>query len=85
MKRIILLLVLLTLSVTVLSACKDAETGDELVCPECGSADVVPIAYGKPGTELASAAERGEVVLGGCMVSEDSPNWHCNACGEQWE
>ena len=85
MKRLILLLVLTILSLTILTACKDSEAGDELVCPECGSTDIIPIAYGKPGTELIKAADRGEVVLGGCMVPEDPPNWHCNNCGAQWE
>ncbi len=85
MRHLLLLLVLLILALTILTACKDPETGDELICPECGSEDVIPIAYGKPGAELAEAAERGEVFLGGCMISEDSPNWHCKACGAQWK
>lgn len=79
---IILLLVMLTLSLAILTACK---TDYDMVCSECDSEDVIPIAYGKPGRSLASAAERGEVILGGCMISEDSPNWHCKACGAEWE
>ncbi len=84
MKRFILLLVLLTLTLTILSACKDAETGEELTCPECGSTDIVPIAYGLPGQELVEAADRGEVILGGCIVWDNAPNLHCKACGTQW-
>jgi len=91
MKRLILLLVMLILSLTILTACKDDEADssgtaeDELVCSECGSEDVVPIIYGEPNMELFEAAERGEVCLGGCIIFDDAPNWYCNNCGAQWE
>ena len=49
-------------------------------CPTCGSAAVVRIAYGLPGNETIEAAERGEMMLGGCIVSSDSPEWLCTAC-----
>ena len=50
-------------------------------CPHCGSARVIPIVYGLPGPELFQAAERGEVALGGCLVDDRNPMWHCNGCG----
>ena len=50
-------------------------------CPECRGNETVPIAYGMPGLDLAEAAERGELVLGGCCITGDDPRWHCNACG----
>lgn len=54
-------------------------------CPDCGDAGkVVPIVYGRPGKDLLGAARRGEVVLGGCIESEENPRWHCNACGKEW-
>lgn len=54
-------------------------------CPACGDAGkVVPIIYGRPGPDLLEAAKRGEVVLGGCVVSKGSPSWRCRACGKEW-
>lgn len=35
-------------------------------CPTCHKADnVVPLCYGYPSEEMAAAAERGEIALGG--------------------
>ena len=45
-------------------------------CPNCGS-HAVPIVYGMPGFDLFEAANRGEVVLGGCIVDDDLPIWRC--------
>jgi len=53
-------------------------------CPACGSADVLPIEYGLPTPELAEEAKRGEVVLGGCCVTEFDPQWFCKACEHEW-
>ena len=53
-------------------------------CPSCGSSKVVPIVYGMPGSELAEACERGEVELGGCVIGDCDPEWHCKRCGHQW-
>jgi hypothetical protein len=60
----------------------EGEAGD--VCPECGSENVIPIVYGKPGEELIEKAERGEVKLGGCVVTDDSPYRYCAECGNEW-
>jgi hypothetical protein len=35
----------------------------------------VPVAYGLPSREGVEAAERGEVILGGCVVSGNEPRW----------
>ena len=53
-------------------------------CPKCGSGNVVPIEYGLPGPEMRAGAERGEIVLGGCVVSDDSAIWHCKDCQSEW-
>ena len=37
--------------------------------------DVVPIVYGEPSEELVRRARRGEVVLGGCVITQHSPRW----------
>lgn len=54
-------------------------------CPKCGSTDVVPILYGYPGPEMFEAAERGEIELGGCCVTDDDPQRLCKACGERFD
>jgi hypothetical protein len=48
-------------------------------CSECGK-PVVPVAYGFPGPEMFEAAERGEIVLGGCTLTPDNPTHSC-PCG----
>ncbi len=54
-------------------------------CPKCGSSEnVVPIVYGYPSAELMAAAERGEVKLGGCVITGDDPQWYCKACSYSW-
>ena len=50
-------------------------------CPTCGSTDAVPILYGYPTNEAFEASERGEFVLGGCVVGEESPDFECSGCG----
>ncbi len=53
----------------------------ERPCPRCGSTDAVPILYGLPGADMAAAEERGEIILGGCMVWPEAPDYECRACG----
>lgn len=52
-------------------------------CPECGSEKIVRIVYGFPAPEAAQAEERGELLIGGCMIGPGSPRWGCGAC--RWE
>ncbi len=53
-------------------------------CPDCGSANVRPIVYGEPPFSLALQARRGELVLGGCVITENSPDWDCADCRRQF-
>ena len=53
---------------------------DARPCPVCGSMDAVPIVYGLPGIDLWEAAQRGELVLGGCIVDPESPEFECGSC-----
>jgi len=53
-------------------------------CPACGSGDVVPIVYGFPSGELLRESEEGKVVLGGCCVTGEDPQWCCRKCGDAW-
>lgn len=53
-------------------------------CPHCGS-KVLNIQYGYPGHEMMEAAERGEILLGGCCISPDSPDCACPVCGQSFK
>lgn len=51
-------------------------------CPYCPDAPAaVPYVVGLPSVETFEAAERGEVVLAGCVLSEPMPDWACPRCG----
>ena len=49
-------------------------------CPRCGSTDAVEILYGYPTFEAGLAADRGEIVLGGCVVGPESAEYECRGC-----
>jgi hypothetical protein len=53
-------------------------------CPKCRSELAVPIVFGLPADEALIDAERGKIALGGCMVSENDPEWRCKSCGHEW-
>lgn len=53
--------------------------GYEPKCPDCGN-KLVEIVYGMPGSDVIKQVEKGEVFLGGCMVSDVNPKYHCNTC-----
>jgi len=53
-------------------------------CPECSSENVARIVFGYPGPEMMEESERGDIVLGGCCVDEDDPEWHCKDCEHEW-
>jgi hypothetical protein len=51
-------------------------------CPRCGGPSV-PIVYGLPGGGMFEAADRGEIALGGCCVTDQDPDRACRGidCG----
>ena len=51
-------------------------------CPDCGSADWTPIAYGFPGDEMRESVRLCEILLGGCTMGYTSR--HCNNCLNSW-
>jgi hypothetical protein len=53
-------------------------------CPNCGGTKVLPIAYGLPTPEGEAAARAGKLILGGCIVEPDQPDWYCDACEFSW-
>ena len=54
-----------------------------LKCRHCGS-KVLSIVYGLPGPVLQEAAERGELILGGCCIFPDNPDYQCPICGQRY-
>lgn len=48
-------------------------------CPRCGT-DMIPIVYGFPNADTIRKAERGEVHIGGCLVTPGKPRFHCPNC-----
>jgi hypothetical protein len=40
------------------------------------------LVYGYPGPPLVDGHRRGEVLLGGCCVSDDDPEYGCRTCRE---
>lgn len=45
----------------------------------------VPIVYGLPSSQAFEVEERGEIVLGGCLIEEDAPTRACKECGARWK
>jgi len=58
-------------------------------CPRCKARAGIAIFRGYPAPDsmddLLEASRKGEVYLGGCLVSGDGPDWHCRACGHEWK
>ena len=54
----------------------------DAACPTCGT-KMVRIVYGYPGGDLLEQSSRGEVVLGGCVVSGLDATHQCQE-GHQW-
>lgn len=50
------------------------------LCQKC-RAPMLPILFGMPTHEAFEASERGEVILGGCCVTGNDPDWQCPTCG----
>jgi hypothetical protein len=64
-------------------AAAGANEGRQKACPSCGSTRVARILYGEPmgSASLEADLEAGRVVLGGCLVADDSPRYRCADCG----
>ena len=48
-------------------------------CPICNKT-MVKIIYGEPDLKLFERAEQKKVFLGGCLVSDNDPKYHCYIC-----
>lgn len=54
------------------------------ICLACGGVGL-PIVYGLPNAETFDAADRGELVLGGCLVTSADPDHRCKSCCQEWQ
>ena len=55
-------------------------------CPKCTSTSVAEIFWGYPGNldTMTEQLDKKEIVLGGCIVSDNDPKWKCNDCHHRW-
>lgn len=56
-------------------------------CPFCGFGKVASILYGMPvfSEDLEKDIEEGRIVLGGCCIIGNSPDFECKGCGRRWK
>lgn len=54
-------------------------------CYKCSKSTVVKILYGMPTDEALELSEQGKLVLGGCCISEISPEWVCTNCETEYK
>lgn len=54
--------------------------------PQCKSKNIAEIAYGDVifNEKGKKDYEQKKIVLGGCCVTENDPNWMCNVCLNRW-
>ncbi len=59
----------------------------QIKCPQCGGDSVATILWGYPAFNdaLRKKIDSGEIHLGGCIVTEESPRYHCNQCGFEFD
>lgn len=55
------------------------------ICPQCRERRGVDIIYGYPGFELVEQEQRGEIVIGGCVLDAAAPDRHCQSCHHEWQ
>lgn len=65
--------------------CDYDQSGTKHDCPVCHQQDeVIPVSYGYPLPTGIERANKGEIYLGGCMVSDCDPLWHCRRCKKEF-
>ncbi|MBI5021899.1 MAG: hypothetical protein HZB59_10730 [Ignavibacteriales bacterium] len=53
-------------------------------CPKCHSKKVAEIFYGLIPSEFAQKIIGDGDMLGGCIISPNSPKWRCKSCKHEW-
>jgi hypothetical protein len=61
------------------------ESQPEDCCFCHGQKTVKEIIYGEPAPELMEKYRRKEIVLGGCCITCDDPEWACTHCGQTYK
>jgi len=57
---------------------------NDIFCPKCSSKNTCRIVWGYPSSNMMKLAQEGKVVLGGCIISDNDPMWHCLDCSNHW-
>lgn len=60
----------------------DNNNGDR--CPSCSSLNIGKWEFGMAPPVANEEIKNGHVHLGGCIVYEDAPRYHCNDCNYNW-
>jgi len=55
-------------------------------CPECNNTWIAEILWGYPSNveSIENELEQKEIVLGGCLITNNDPKWECNSCHHKW-
>ena len=76
---LVITIIIVTIILLVQVGCSQKETNP--LCPICNlNKDVIPIIYGLPDNELFKEGENGKVKLGGCIITDNDPQWYCKKC-----
>jgi hypothetical protein len=57
----------------------------KIICPKCGSDQIIRIVYGLPSIAMAQSEERGKIKLGGCCITEDDNTHYCKNCEYEFQ
>ncbi len=52
-------------------------------CPKCNK-ELVKIVYGMPDVDMIEKAKKREIFLGGCVIEDFQPKYHCNNCKKSY-
>ena len=59
---------------------------EEPKCPHCKTTSIAEILWGFPPTSdfLQDQIKQKKIVLGGCIITDNDPQWECNSCHHRW-
>lgn len=60
-----------------------AVTDAKSTCQACGG-KLIPIIYGLPSPAMFRAAQKDQIILGGCVETSNNPHWKCQGCGKDF-
>ena len=55
-------------------------------CPQCKSTSIAEIFWGFSSDSdfLQDEIKKKKIVLGGCLITDNDPQWECNSCHHRW-